>query len=71
MITAHELVFFVVTVFFCWVFIYNLFLIQGSDSEEMMINEASNQLKTCVDCGTSKTPLWRGGPAGPKVCVCS
>ena len=23
--------------------------------------------KTCADCGTSKTPLWRGGPAGPKV----
>ncbi|KAJ0238448.1 GATA transcription factor 17 [Hirschfeldia incana] len=22
--------------------------------------------KTCVDCGTFKTPLWRGGPAGPK-----
>ncbi|XP_010551086.1 PREDICTED: GATA transcription factor 17 [Tarenaya hassleriana] len=22
--------------------------------------------KTCFDCGTSKTPLWRGGPAGPK-----
>ncbi|XP_047318761.1 GATA transcription factor 17-like [Impatiens glandulifera] len=22
--------------------------------------------KTCVDCGTWKTPLWRGGPAGPK-----
>ncbi|MCL7034884.1 hypothetical protein MKW94_020246 [Papaver nudicaule] len=22
--------------------------------------------KTCVDCQTSKTPLWRGGPAGPK-----
>ncbi|CAI0427998.1 unnamed protein product [Linum tenue] len=24
------------------------------------------QKKTCADCGTSKTPLWRGGPAGPK-----
>ncbi|CAH8299761.1 unnamed protein product [Eruca vesicaria subsp. sativa] len=22
--------------------------------------------KTCADCGTSKTPLWRGGPTGPK-----
>lgn len=21
----------------------------------------------CADCGTTKTPLWRGGPAGPKV----
>ncbi|CAN1194954.1 GATA transcription factor 16 [Linum perenne] len=26
----------------------------------------SPQKKTCFDCGTSKTPLWRGGPAGPK-----
>ncbi|KAI7729637.1 hypothetical protein M8C21_005075 [Ambrosia artemisiifolia] len=23
-------------------------------------------IKTCADCGTTKTPLWRGGPAGPK-----
>ncbi|KAL2345630.1 hypothetical protein Fmac_006915 [Flemingia macrophylla] len=22
--------------------------------------------KCCADCKTSKTPLWRGGPAGPK-----
>ncbi|XP_022135613.1 GATA transcription factor 17-like isoform X2 [Momordica charantia] len=22
--------------------------------------------KYCVDCKTTKTPLWRGGPAGPK-----
>ena len=24
--------------------------------------------KACTDCKTTKTPLWRGGPAGPKVC---
>lgn len=24
-------------------------------------------LRVCVHCNTSKTPLWRGGPAGPKV----
>nr|KYP71287.1 GATA transcription factor 16 [Cajanus cajan] len=22
--------------------------------------------KCCADCKTTKTPLWRGGPAGPK-----
>ncbi|XP_071725558.1 GATA transcription factor 15-like [Rutidosis leptorrhynchoides] len=26
----------------------------------------SSDEKTCVDCKTSKTPLWRSGPAGPK-----
>ncbi|KVH90243.1 GATA transcription factor 16-like [Cynara cardunculus var. scolymus] len=26
----------------------------------------SHTIKTCADCGTTKTPLWRGGPAGPK-----
>lgn len=30
-------------------------------------SETSTQIKTCADCGTTKTPLWRGGPAGPKV----
>lgn len=24
------------------------------------------QLKSCSDCHTTRTPLWRGGPAGPK-----
>ncbi|EPS59020.1 hypothetical protein M569_15793, partial [Genlisea aurea] len=23
-------------------------------------------LKSCSDCRTTRTPLWRGGPAGPK-----
>ncbi|VVA96743.1 unnamed protein product [Arabis nemorensis] len=26
----------------------------------------SNEKKSCAICGTSKTPLWRSGPAGPK-----
>lgn len=31
------------------------------------IESQGNEIKRCADCGTSKTPLWRGGPAGPKV----
>ncbi|XP_057487933.1 UPF0481 protein At3g47200-like [Actinidia eriantha] len=27
-----------------------------------------SHVKTCTDCGTTKNPLWRGGPAGPKRC---
>ncbi|KAG2273468.1 hypothetical protein Bca4012_040303 [Brassica carinata] len=26
----------------------------------------SNEKKSCAICGTSKTPLWRSGPTGPK-----
>ncbi|KAJ7973297.1 GATA transcription factor [Quillaja saponaria] len=32
-----------------------------SSSEEMSENK-----RCCTDCKTTKTPLWRGGPAGPK-----
>ncbi|CAB4262611.1 unnamed protein product [Prunus armeniaca] len=45
---------------------------KGSESEEMSIktpdvgSSEEGHKKTCADCGTSKTPLWRGGPAGPK-----
>ncbi|XP_076904490.1 GATA transcription factor 15-like isoform X2 [Bidens hawaiensis] len=34
----------------------------GSESSD----GGSESIKTCADCGTTKTPLWRGGPAGPK-----
>ncbi|KAI5680502.1 hypothetical protein M9H77_01729 [Catharanthus roseus] len=27
---------------------------------------SSKQIKSCSDCHTTRTPLWRGGPAGPK-----
>ncbi|KAK9288074.1 hypothetical protein L1049_016520 [Liquidambar formosana] len=48
---------------------------KGSECEDMSgskypdggLSSEENQLKkTCADCGTTKTPLWRGGPAGPK-----
>ncbi|EHA8590924.1 GATA transcription factor 15-like [Cocos nucifera] len=28
--------------------------------------ESSGEPKSCADCRTTKTPLWRGGPSGPK-----
>ncbi|KAL3369463.1 hypothetical protein AABB24_010018 [Solanum stoloniferum] len=44
---------------------------QGLGSEEMSSGVTSpetsqSNVKTCADCGTTKTPLWRGGPSGPK-----
>ncbi|CAA3007596.1 GATA transcription factor 15-like [Olea europaea subsp. europaea] len=33
------------------------------DAEE---KNPSTQIKTCSSCHTTKTPLWRGGPSGPK-----
>lgn len=26
-------------------------------------------VRVCSDCNTTKTPLWRGGPQGPKVMI--
>lgn len=45
-----------------------------SESEDMIsqtptperVSSDGTHVKTCADCGTTKTPLWRGGPAGPK-----
>lgn len=45
---------------------------QNGKGEEMVVNEeiisntASDRHKSCVDCMTTKTPLWRSGPSGPK-----
>ncbi|MFS7942328.1 putative transcription factor C2C2-GATA family [Helianthus anomalus] len=36
----------------------------GSQVED--VTESSNEKKCCTDCHTTRTPLWRGGPAGPK-----
>ncbi|KAL3508143.1 hypothetical protein ACH5RR_033525 [Cinchona calisaya] len=37
-----------------------------STAPERGSSDHGTQIKTCTDCGTTKTPLWRGGPAGPK-----
>ncbi|MED6195844.1 hypothetical protein PIB30_041722 [Stylosanthes scabra] len=35
-------------------------------NKEWSCEELSESKKCCSDCKTTKTPLWRGGPAGPK-----
>jgi hypothetical protein len=42
--------------------------LEAADAEEYT---ASGEPKACTDCYTTKTPLWRGGPTGPKVSSCS
>nr|GMD70948.1 GATA transcription factor 16-like [Ipomoea batatas] len=40
---------------------------QRSESEERNRSSKDNSpVKSCSDCHTTRTPLWRGGPAGPK-----
>ncbi|KAL5565934.1 hypothetical protein UlMin_029098 [Ulmus minor] len=34
--------------------------------EKKSLAQVNEGKKCCVDCRTTKTPLWRGGPAGPK-----
>lgn len=34
----------------------------GTDS-----SYSTNPIRVCSDCNTTKTPLWRSGPRGPKV----
>ncbi|KAK7284413.1 hypothetical protein RJT34_19159 [Clitoria ternatea] len=34
--------------------------------QEWAPEEFNENKKCCADCKTTKTPLWRGGPAGPK-----
>ncbi|KAF3660446.1 GATA transcription factor 23 [Capsicum annuum] len=34
--------------------------------EECSGDETSGSTKSCSDCKTTKTPLWRSGPSGPK-----
>ncbi|KAF5801029.1 putative transcription factor C2C2-GATA family [Helianthus annuus] len=39
---------------------------RSDSSQAEDVTESSNEKKCCTDCHTTRTPLWRGGPAGPK-----
>ncbi|KAJ6329079.1 hypothetical protein OIU77_010702 [Salix suchowensis] len=42
---------------------------KGLESEDMDNTQPSkgNEIKRrCMDCQTTRTPCWRGGPAGPR-----
>lgn len=44
----------------------------SSMETDMSSNSASScynnsPIRVCADCNTTKTPLWRSGPRGPKV----
>ncbi|KAK2649576.1 hypothetical protein Ddye_017065 [Dipteronia dyeriana] len=37
--------------------------IKNSSPDNYVFSEVK---KSCIDCHTTRTPLWRGGPAGPR-----
>ncbi|KAJ8529584.1 hypothetical protein K7X08_036419 [Anisodus acutangulus] len=37
-----------------------------TQKEDISGNETTGSTKCCSDCKTTKTPLWRSGPSGPK-----
>lgn len=37
------------------------------DESQQQLQQALGVVRVCSDCNTTKTPLWRSGPCGPKV----
>lgn len=37
----------------------------------MASSDLNLPIRVCSDCHTTKTPLWRSGPKGPKVIICT
>lgn len=48
---------------------------ENANSNSSNSNSSNNNftipVRVCSDCNTTKTPLWRSGPRGPKVCSSS
>jgi hypothetical protein len=43
--------------------------VQAGGQPCLQAAECSDEVRICAHCGTSKTPLWRNGPQGPKVYI--
>lgn len=41
----------------------------NTTSSNTMISNMNQPIRVCSDCNTTKTPLWRSGPQGPKVII--
>lgn len=50
-----------------FLFNFSPFVNDSEKQESLPEGMNENNKKCCTDCKTTKTPLWRGGPAGPKV----
>lgn len=40
---------------------------ETENSSNSSSNNSNSPIRVCSDCNTTKTPLWRSGPQGPKV----
>ncbi|KAK9275712.1 hypothetical protein L1049_022980 [Liquidambar formosana] len=40
--------------------------LEAENGNNNSFNNINNPIRVCADCNTTKTPLWRSGPRGPK-----
>lgn len=45
----------------------NLSFTSSGNNNSSSTTTTTTTIRVCVDCNTTKTPLWRSGPRGPKV----
>lgn len=48
-------------------FILSISCVNVASNYDIEMEEKKDTIRFCSVCKTTKTPMWRGGPAGPKV----